>query len=609
MQITARRAALVTTAAALACPLAAAPIAAAAADAPDPQPVLVWEHAAPERFLAHPKDAAFRDAITGMKSVLLDAPRLAPRRRHAAGVLADALAMPARFAVVYDPQDQTMGAFGAGFVLSLDAPDKAAAERLRDFADAAIADAAPGPGTHIAPDDEGDTSIIQLPIGVLRHGPRRTPDGWRYQATFGAVKDALAPFETLPAPRRDDAEPLMRARLSLAPLTPLVGMARMFAAGSPEAAAVFNQLADRGVIGPEAVSYTALVARDNDGLHAHARAIGAARFRDAHGAAATPIPRDHRRAVPPDATAAVMQRFDPRAIAETVRSTAAINPDLGHAIAALRHHTGVDFFNHVLLNLDGTAAAYMSDTTGGGTIASAVALLTVRDADLARKTLENLLETAAHAIRDGGAIHADVRRWTADGIDLVSLTTPGTPIPVEPTVAFAGHWLVFALNPQGAAAAAEFALREGGPSLLDQPDILAVLPPNREITALAYLNTPRFMASGYPMLTMLSSSLSNTLLAADNLSEQLIVPRYAILRDGAKPMAAATYWDGDDLVTNARADGSVLVNLAGALGPVAQATPIAAAVGSVVMQTRTAKPRPIPPPPPPQPAPEGTPDR
>jgi hypothetical protein len=92
------------------------------------------------------------------------------------------------------------------------------------------------------------------------------------------------------------------------------------------------------------------------------------------------------------------------------------------------------------------------------------------------------------------------------------------------------------------------------------------------VIKIQFLDSPRAIRKGYGLTTLLGGMLENGVrspMGADR-DPGMIVPAYHDLVQGSRAMIEVTRWEGDDLVTMAHADGSMLVNIAGVSGAYAE---------------------------------------
>jgi hypothetical protein len=239
-------------------------------------------------------------------------------------------------------------------------------------------------------------------------------------------------------------------------------------------------------------------------------------------------------------------------------------------LAQFKEMTGVDFENDILAALDDTLAAYLSDSTGGGSLLSAVVAVKLKDPQKMQSSIARLADAAnkeAGKLELGpGALH--LRSAATPSGTMTTVRLRGLPIPIEPSFAVAGNWLVVGASRQACAAAAAQAAGATDKGLRSNPRFTGAYPAGAKPTSIDFVDTQRTMRSGYTPLSLLTTALSN-FVASPNLDAQdpgQILLGYNDLTKGCRPIMAYSHWAGDDLVVEFHADRSMLVNAAGVLG-------------------------------------------
>ncbi|HYE02809.1 MAG TPA: hypothetical protein VD963_06205 [Phycisphaerales bacterium] len=544
--------------------------------------VLVLEKGPLEAMFVDEKDARLKAAILMLRERLAELPGEIPDMEPEAvpflNLVADFVYRPMRLAVTYNPADQTPGGFGIGAIVSLRTERAEEAGELHRVINAMLtAQNVPfraEPSTSFA-----GMSELMLPVGVVRFGPRQGADGPRFEVHAGSVADPELPFRALPAGA--GFEPVLRGRLDVAPLTPLVNMLKMFAAQEPEAAQAIAEVEKRGFIGPNAVKYSFSTGYTADASVTRWVAEGARRFVESGMVSPVGLEAWELAVVPADAVAATVGKWNHGAILKMVREGVAQQPEAQEHLAEFRAHTGVDLVEDLLGSFGGASALYMSDATGGGLTLGSVALA-ASVADRAR--LEAALTKLAGLANQHAAVEAHgyvrVRTWTHGGSTLHSLTFPGVPIPLEVTIGLTDRWLVAGLSPQAAVAAALQASGKGGNGFAGGPAVKAMLPAGRAAVAVSFIDIPRTMGRGYPFVAAAGSMVANAARSAKGAEREpgMVVPLFSELRQGAKPRVAVSYWEGDNLVYETRGNRSQLVEAAGVAGAAAPVFPVIAAL-------------------------------
>ncbi|MDX2116246.1 MAG: hypothetical protein SFZ24_11605 [Planctomycetota bacterium] len=563
---------------------ALSPAALARQDAkPQPKPVqtmLLVERAGLDSLFPAPKDQAlvnalamFPDRLRELRSQVVEFQQMPP---EVIDLIEQLLARPARIAVTNKGFDEQTGLPGIGAVISfqMDSEDAArtvhtSLEKLRSQGQFPFTptDSTRFPGMRDLP----------LPFGVMSYGPRKADSGWRYEMIFAAIDDPDAPFKALPdAPA--GTSPVFRGSVDLAAWSPLVSMFAGFVAmASPEGQQALEQFKSRGLLGPDAIAFDASVGyadKEQRGSFTIRRAAGHAA---ALGLSRQTINDDDLAVIPADASFVTVSKSDVDERWAQIRQQAGPAAAQFDAILAqVREATGIDIEKDVIPALGNTTAFYFADSTGGGSILSGVALLSLRDVPRMNSLLNSLSTRANAFLRQQVPPPAavEVARFEHAGSSFAQLRFPGLPIPVEPTLAIAGNWLVVGASPAAATAAAQHVNAAGRIAGIASSAAFKAgrwsLPASAAPTKISFIDTERTMRDGYVATTFLGSLVSNLVRSRSDAAQPrepgMVTPTFASLREGVRPMFVQTYWAGEDFVTEWRSDPSLLVNIAGGLG-------------------------------------------
>jgi hypothetical protein len=303
--------------------------------------------------------------------------------------------------------------------------------------------------------------------------------------------------------------------------------------------------------------------------------------------------------VPEDATWAMMGVTDFTATFEVMRGMiekpmAEAGLD-GDPVEMLASFTGIHLERDILDHLGTTWGMYASDTTGGGGAFSFVAFLELEDVEGitgTKERIEDMLNGIAMAQAKG---YVKIRQWEHGGTDFSSLTFPGVPVPLEPTIAYTSRFLVIGFTPQ-AAMGAVYQATSGTKSLLDNQRFRSQLEGGPEgLYGVTFIDTPRLIREGYGVTSMLCSALANGTRSPRDAARDagMILPPYHELVNGAKATVTSSRIVGDDLVQRTHADRSMLVNMAGSIGflashPAMLIVPVAAFGGFAVASRQEA---------------------
>ncbi len=237
-------------------------------------------------------------------------------------------------------------------------------------------------------------------------------------------------------------------------------------------------------------------------------------------------------------------------------------------MAMVESFTGVHLQRDIFENLGEHWGIYASDTTGGGGLLSMVIFNSLENADAIRDARGRLIGTINGIAQAEAEGYVRVRQWEDGGASYASLTFPGLPIPFEPTGVITDRYAFMAATPQAAMAAVHQA-DHGDGGLAVNPRFIEQLPDDLDgIYGVTFLDTPRLLADGYGLASLMCSGLANgTRSRADQSRDAgVILPPYHVLADGAKASVALTRIVGDDYLQVTRMDRSFLVNMTSGMG-------------------------------------------
>ena len=278
--------------------------------------------------------------------------------------------------------------------------------------------------------------------------------------------------------------------------------------------------------------------------------------------------------IPADAQAAILMKFNLEASIDLGMDMAQpmlAEMGIDDPFAVMAEMTGLDLRADLFPALGETVGFYMSDSTGGGTMASAVFFMELNDAEGMRDFMDHTCELIAPMMEEAQADGLTIghNTFTADGVEFNSMTFPGLPIPVEPTYALLDKWLVFGLSPQ-ATRAAVWQIRSGGAGLRDNPrfvEAAQALNASDSATTLQFFDAPALLSDGYTWMNLLMSAAANGLRTNGSTEEPgLLLDSYPVLARNAKASLQIGAYEGDDLVTRMVSDASMMVNMTGLAG-------------------------------------------
>lgn len=552
-------------------------------DGPARTTVLVVERVPLDKVLVDAKDKRLGDALAMLPARVRELPHefpdLPPEAASVAHLVMSTVARPASLVLTYDPDNPEGVGFGYGLVISFGMKDKQDAEQLHAQIGGMIA--AAGPEMPSQPSERWPGMVeFTLPVGPLSYGPRESQRGWRYEVVVGHVTDPDAGLDALPA-ADSGVSPVLRGRFDFSGLTPVMSMAQMFAGGEPEAAWFLEGMKEAGFWGSGAVKVEFVVGHTKDEGVVTTRFRGAQRFAEAWHTSAEPLSSADLGAVPADAVWAGIGRGDLAWVEDLITQLAEMNPEAVEGLDQFAQQTGVDLKEDVLATLGGTMGFYTSDATGGGSLASAVGLITFKDRAKFMEAHGKLLAFAnamAEQIPPPMTGHVRVTSWKEGDLELFSVRFPGLPVPLEPTWAATDKWLVVGGTPQAAVAAARQVTGKGDKGLASSAAFSAVMPKGVQPISVSFLDTTRMLRGGFPLVSLLGSAIGNGVRSpgAPDREPGMIVPAFGDLSKGARATVKVSYWKGQDLISESHGDRSLLVNAASAAGVVMEIAPLIA---------------------------------
>lgn len=571
----------------------AASLAQDAAPAERPQgTIFVFEKSGLGALMVDPRDAALRRALGMLPARLAELPEENPDLAEIPTSVLDLVAHAVidRFFIGLTDRgnDPQTGAPGLGLSLAVGMPDEASAGLVRDeISELILAEA----GLDVEPSAAFQgMSDVQTPAGTIRFGPRKSSTGdWSMGLLVGDVPDPDAASRALPSLDGAGA-PWARMRLDLPAAqqwtTMFAGLASMQA---PHVGAMLQR---RGLVGPEAIAVDVVVAQSPDALRARTTVHRAAKYAGAMGAGGLRLSAEHLAVIPADAMFAAAQTFDLAGMWSEVEGMAKSTPEGREALARFAEVTGLDMKTDVIDAFGNVLALYTSDSTGGGGLFSAVAVMAVKDRD-AIATLFARLESFANEALSAEMPAGYVRfsHTNEAGVDRLTLKFPGLPIPFESTMALTDQWLIAGLTPQAIDGALAQCAGKGKGSLRDNASfksVMAQMP--TDLVQVMFIDSPRAVAKGYPWMSAVTSAVSNAMRSAVGADREPgnLLPPYAEMAANVRPILETARWEGENLVQDWSADRSVLVNgcaVAGIYGEiVSMLVPAIAGVAAPAMQ-------------------------
>lgn len=547
------------------------------------QTLLLMERGTCDDLFVSSKDAELRQAL-GMLPIRLrelreQVPELRELPPEMLELMIGIVGHPVRMSITDRGFDPQTGMPGLGMVVSFKMGDRGEAEawemheRIEMARGLSRMPFEPGPSRRF-----NGMNDLPLPMGVLSYGPRKAADGWRYEMIFAAVDDPDAAFAGLPA-MEAGVQPVLRGSIDLAAWSPLVSMFAGFAAmASPQGVKAVDQFREMGLLGPDALKMDWSLGHAADSM----RGMFAVRRIGKHAGTlaisrSTVTPEDLQ-VIPADASFAGVKKID---IAKQWANMRRQFESMGAAefrqgYEQVKSMLGFDPETEIIAALGDTAATYFADSTGGGSLLSGVALLSLSDPAKINSAMDRLASRANALMREQakGPFTVEVARFEREGITYTQLRTPGFPAFLEPTIAVTGRWMIIGTTAQAATAAAKH-IRDAKPGAgLASKNAFASaqweLPGGAKPMSVFWVDSSRTMRDGYASLALYSSMVANLARTAGDAKQPrdpgLVLPVYADLIEGARPMLMMAYWSGDDLVAELRGDRSTLVTLATLIG-------------------------------------------
>lgn len=565
-----------------------------------PRTFLTFEHEGISKALVDPRDMPLRDALARLPDRVARLPREIPDIPPELGGLLEltlrTVARPARVAITYDGDNVSGGFYGYGFIASIECANEEQAAELHDAISGMLNAVAEERGVEIpleASERFEGMRELMLPLGPVSFGPRRADSGWRYELVVGTMNDADSAFAEPPSLiEARGFESFATASIDFTALTPVSRMAvNLSGANAPQVREIVSRLEAMGLVGEHALAVEYQTGVTADVAMAKWVLRGAAEHAEALSLATEPLIAADLAAIPADALGVSISKASLASIDRSLEEIAARGVPVEDALARFREQTGVDLVEDVLHALGGTIALYSAESTGGGSLLSTVGMIAVQDRERLGDALARLAGTANSMIDDAGVPgrYVNIDRWSVDeGAELISLRFPGVPVPLEITFALTEDWLIAALTPQAAAAAARQAMGMGDDGLASNPRFAAAVRDVEGLTSVSFVDTPRTLGAGYPLLSLASSAIANLVSTPGNGDEReigMLLPLYGdVVNERARPTIKLTRWEGGDLVTTGSGDRCLWVQAGGELGVASAAFPlVAAGVGAAVL--------------------------
>lgn len=561
------------------------------------QDAVVLRSAGIEKMMPSEKDRALREALRLLGPRIEELPQEFGQPQFPGGplrMLYDVLRSPMSLSVSVDPNaDPAKGPpFGVQMIVESGSEEEAARR-----AQTALQFIEMGMGAGGFMDVPGMPGMKMIDMDGVRGLIGSTNVAGRPSFVMLVNREAPAPVALgsmgLPA----GVEPVATMVLDAAPLQPLIEM--MIEQAGPQAEQLRAQLRLQGMLGERPVRYSA--AAGFGGGFAH----GVLNYGNFLTNPMNRIMVSERRLssidlamIPADATYAQVSHSKlsevPRLVAEMLRPYAEeenVNiPPYEEILAEFEAQVGINPETQFFAHLGTRMGMYMSDTTGGGGLASAIAFMELTNADGMAETLSRIADMVS-GMGDGMARgYVRLEPLAVEGLNNTwVLRFPGLPIPLEITVAVERSHLWFGATPQAVTAAIAHA-RNPGDGLMANArfrDVAGGVP--RDAVGMSFTDTPKLAARGYGIASLGMSALSNFVRspADKERGAGLVMPRLRTLLDGAKGSLMVTRINANDMTITTKSDPSATLNLCAAVGAVGS-SPVA--IGAVALGAGVAMP-------------------
>jgi len=540
-------------------------------------------------LLVDDKDIALRDALHLLGDRLAELPGEL-REPDMPGALLQMAAqmlmspMTLRMGVIEEPVADGPPIYLA---LSVEAPNQDTARGQAEAFLQILAQAMGGAEPQEAP-GQPDLRMVDLDGVPLYIGAGQAGGKPAFIAAVNTDDVASPDFDGIDLP--EGAEPVFVFQFDGEELQPLIEMA-MQQAPPMERGFIEQQLAMSGLTGDHPIKLELAVGHGADLTHVMLRLDNYLANPNFSGMfVREPLTKAMLDMVPSDATYAQLGRTRLSALGDMFDAMIASIPEeerggVEDPFAMIEEQIGIHPKRDLLDHLGDTFGAYMSDTTGGGGLLSTVVFISVSNEDALEQTFAKLRTVFNQQAVENANGYVQLQERTLAGHDMVTLSFPGIPIPLEISYALENGYLTVAATPQALIGALNH-VRTRGRGLTQNERFAAIA--GEKLAASNYVefaDTPRLIADGYGLTSLLMSALSNGLQSPGGGRDVgLLMPAYADLAKDVQPYILLGYIEGETIVYHGKSDRSALVSIAGTLGSMGGSSAIiAAAVGAGVL--------------------------
>ncbi|MDP6987732.1 MAG: hypothetical protein QGG74_06780, partial [Phycisphaerales bacterium] len=521
-------------------------------------------------WLDDPKDAGLHAALVMMQENGLSLPpNMGPAESHAANLIADvALSELDVRVVMREPSGP--GGMPFGFTVASRGNAGTSADSLLEQLTTLLQTVGAPTG---APDPERPGF---LKIDRQRGGP----PVWLGTESAGDQTTAVLSVNMPPESTDTDwsgsglpvgTDPLFGGLIDFNEMQPLLGMAAM---AGPQVATSLSKL---GLTGPDAMRMEFAGWRDGGSIRFGGRISN---YGDHYGDMLVEggVGKQQLQAVPSDTVGMQVNRFNIRGMCDSMFDLAdgMMAPMMGDAeklpmspsemmCAQAKMAIGINPKTEFIDYLGDSLVFYRSRSTGGDGLMSSVMLLGLSNADGMATTLGGLASRINGMVTPLSQGYVQMTTWShPDCGEVIALTFPGLPVPVELSMVVKDDWFVATLNPQAMVAACR--QLSASTSVLDNPRFTSAVGNSGIGTVqVNFCDLPAQLDRGYGIAVGLMSAVSNYTRPRRDAGAgvPMILPPYADLIEGAEPWVLLAEMSGDDLVYTGGCDSSVNVLITG----------------------------------------------
>lgn len=523
----------------------------------------------PGALLAHEKDQ-------GLARTLALLPERAQEIAHVfagaeqgelARVLVDALGRPMRLGVdVTPPADEgAPPSFSGAMIVEYDdAPDaQALVDALQNLLlmGGLLLDAPAESATH--------AGMVEAPTpaGVMRLGRLEINGAHACVLTLGDVADLAAPFATLPA--ADGGTSIMRMQVDVGAVSDLLlPLIEGALAEQDGPMVVFIERVRNLLQNPPTWDFTA--SRTKDTIRSVSRVSNLAASASEWGLTIDKgLTAGDLEPIPAGASMAKALYIDLASLWDALAAPFMEDPDTAEMLGELEGYLGASVRGDILPAMGPTYAYY---TSMGGAGASSPTFFTFVAQVQDREVIKGMLDRGSAAMNDAllgaseqlmGLGTVEVHIHEAEGATWYALQTTGLPSPLAPTFVLTDEWLVFALSPTSARAAAMQAMGKGSAGLGTRPEMAQAMQ-GGAVMSLAWIDSPTLAPNSFIFADIAMQALAMGVRspAFPDRDPGVVMPTYDEWSAGVRPGVTVARWEGDDLVQRSEMDGSMLVSVA-----------------------------------------------